>query len=1273
VKLVGIEIDRFGIWEDTRIGRFGPKLNVIFGPNEAGKTTIVAFIRSVLFGLDGDSRRYLDLRGDSPRGVAQRLYQGGSLHFLGPGGRMVLRRWWPTHQVKDDRLELLDPSGRPLNLEILELLRGPVSAELFGTVFSIDLSELQRLALLEDQEAASLLLDTSAGLGRVPIRQWMENLRRPQAELWEPGSDRGELLELFHQWRELRGQARKPIFAQKEAEKLAASRRRCDAELETWGRQIDDAESQLRRLEMALSAAPLWHELQEIDRALEGFGPVPELEPGLLEKLDELVNRTEPAHQSQRQTEERLRQLEDEYRTLPLPANYWQILPRVEAFLDESGGILEMERRTAEARREMDRSAHALRQAAERLLGPHAGAVERLLGLSPAILARCARRARRVILAAKRLTTIEERWAAQEQTIQVTHQKMAEALGAEDPKSLPDRIRQLGEEVAQLRKRVQLGQRLERLQELECSLQEDCHRWLEAQSLPMHILLGLGGIFIAGVVCVIAAVFLPQGTIGLWSWPLLAAGGIGLASAVIVKYLFELSAARRLVNCQHQLAQVQQQIADLERQIATMDQQLSQHAVPTAQALAQAEKELERLEALVPLEAEKDAAAAEAERLAEQAQAAQAKFNRIKALWQKVIGQAGLPEALQPEQFLEVYRELSILQELQHRERAATDQYEYHRGALEAATGRLNHLAELLGLNLVDTGSITERIQALKEHLQLLEDRRERRAELRTERRLTLRRLKKAKSTWRQAHRSLQRLLRQYNVASPQELRELVGRSVERANLLHSRQQRLGQLRNLLREEMSLEELGELLSTGGVESLRTRHEVLASELQAYRQQRENLLREKGRLDQQWENLLAEEKSSARSARLRVAEYLLRKAADRWYALDLALEALLQARNRCESHFQPECLQTASELLGELTAGRYRRVFAPMEGETLLLEDAASDVWPIEMLSQGLRDQLFITLRLALVSLFRKRGVELPLVLDDVLVNFDASRTAAGAELLVRFAESGQQILLFTCHSHIVRQFRRYEVPLIELPESPLPAEVHGNHKRRLIRPIRREKTRHSPTKPSPRVTRLQEFDADRSTVEESEPDGENQLFEEERELHSCPDLPEEQLVPERSESVILSLIPEPVETEVPVDPIAPPISALASDETAAPLRALSEQTAEDETPAPPGSIEAVQVNADWRDPQAQQFEQSLPDKPSLPTANASAPEVGNPQRIASDTLMDVSQPNPRKNEARNAPLFRVEYHGSYQASYDARGNRLGPSLPAVVPRDQYVD
>ena len=59
------------------------------------------------------------------------------------------------------------------------------------------------------------------------------------------------------------------------------------------------------------------------------------------------------------------------------------------------------------------------------------------------------------------------------------------------------------------------------------------------------------------------------------------------------------------------------------------------------------------------------------------------------------------------------------------------------------------------------------------------------------------------------------------------------------------------------------------------------------------------------------------------------------------------------------------------------------------------------------LSTGTEDQLFLALRIAAVEDYLARAVALPFVADDLFINFDPERSAAGFEVLGQLAERTQ--------------------------------------------------------------------------------------------------------------------------------------------------------------------------------------------------------------------------------------------------------------------------
>ena len=102
----------------------------------------------------------------------------------------------------------------------------------------------------------------------------------------------------------------------------------------------------------------------------------------------------------------------------------------------------------------------------------------------------------------------------------------------------------------------------------------------------------------------------------------------------------------------------------------------------------------------------------------------------------------------------------------------------------------------------------------------------------------------------------------------------------------------------------------------------------------------------------------------------------------------------------------------------MTDGKYTRVWTPLGQNELRVDDANGQPMALDVLSRGTREAIFLSLRLALVAAYGRRGVNIPMILDDVLVNLDHKRAEAAVDVLCDFAKEGRQLLFFTCHEHI---------------------------------------------------------------------------------------------------------------------------------------------------------------------------------------------------------------------------------------------------------------
>jgi uncharacterized protein YhaN len=166
----------------------------------------------------------------------------------------------------------------------------------------------------------------------------------------------------------------------------------------------------------------------------------------------------------------------------------------------------------------------------------------------------------------------------------------------------------------------------------------------------------------------------------------------------------------------------------------------------------------------------------------------------------------------------------------------------------------------------------------------------------------------------------------------------------------------------------------------------------------------------------------EELARARQRRDMLRESLAAGARE-WQVAVLARALLEMAREKHERERQPAVLARASQLIGPMTAGRYARVVAPVGAAAKLeVEEPGGRRLDAASLSRGAAGQLYLAVRLALARHFSSVVAPMPVVLDDIMVDFDAVRLRGALRVLGRVARE-LQVILLTCHEHILAAAR----------------------------------------------------------------------------------------------------------------------------------------------------------------------------------------------------------------------------------------------------------
>jgi uncharacterized protein YhaN len=191
-------------------------------------------------------------------------------------------------------------------------------------------------------------------------------------------------------------------------------------------------------------------------------------------------------------------------------------------------------------------------------------------------------------------------------------------------------------------------------------------------------------------------------------------------------------------------------------------------------------------------------------------------------------------------------------------------------------------------------------------------------------------------------------------------------------------------------------------------------------------------------------------ASEAAARAQEALERVRVQVERFARAKIGAVILAREIERYRQENQGPMLTSASKMFARLTLGRFTGVRAGYDDKdkpTIKCVRAGNinmeGEVDVEGLSEGTRDQLYLSLRLASLLRYADLAEPMPLVLDDVLVQFDDERSRAALELIAELS-GRMQVLFFTHHTRLV-ELARSTVPAASLTVHELssPARLAG--------------------------------------------------------------------------------------------------------------------------------------------------------------------------------------------------------------------------------------
>ena len=398
-------------------------------------------------------------------------------------------------------------------------------------------------------------------------------------------------------------------------------------------------------------------------------------------------------------------------------------------------------------------------------------------------------------------------------------------------------------------------------------------------------------------------------------------------------------------------------------------------------------------------------------------QQAEKKLEEWASRWAEALQPLAISGGTPP---VEARATIALLDDLADSEKTAADlahRIESITADYDAFAGVVSALAATFAPDLQESDAL-ELIRALNRRVEDAKTAATNLTRLEERERSTLERIAELEEELRDADGVLSRLCEQAQCAAAEELPAIEEQATTRNTLRHE----LAELDKRIVEqgEQSISELRELLGERTGDDLaaelalhRDTLQGAKSELEALVEQHTEASAALRQLDHGSEAALEREHAEHDAARIG-------ELAERYLAERAAAILLARAIEHHREHSAQPILSRAQQLLPQLTAGSLTRLFVDDEDgdhPVLMARRANGAELGVSGMSDGTLDQLYLALRLAALEHHLDALPSLPVLLDDILVNYDEPRVAASVPALAEIAQRTQVIVL-THHEHV---------------------------------------------------------------------------------------------------------------------------------------------------------------------------------------------------------------------------------------------------------------
>ena len=1031
MRIEELYLDGFGHFHQRTMGPVTGPVTVFYGPNEAGKSTTLAFIRAVLFGFPARfNSHYPPLAGGRHGGritVSDSTGAGyGVERYAGARGGLTVTT----------------ANGPASNADtLLQRLTGNATPDLFRNVFAFSLDELQAAASLNDSSGTIY----SAGQGAPGLPALRKSLSDHKGQIYLSRGNNQEVPRLLNTLRDVDAQLRVIEGNAGRYGYLTARRSEIGAELQEADTEIERLNAQRTDVQNLLNGWDDWVALSDCETQLRDMLRYVDFPENPIARLDGFVERARLFGEERDEAAGQLGRAE-EAAAADIPG---------EGLLHDAIGIEAVRR----SRSSFDNSVRDLPERRGELRGLEADFARNLADLGHQWGEAELQAFDTSLVVRNRVDGWKERTAetgeharqaqfqlAQEQRTLQDHKAETQEARDKLPPEPPLKAAALTERQDALRAARGRLEGYERERQNHDNLRGQLNALTIGQETPRGRAISpnftvLGLLALVGSALFLAGLLL-GGVLGALAWLLSTIGWLTLLALLAAVFFFLIRGKRSPSAVPSPVATaLGQQAADAARDTETARQSLLESSAvlgldgqPDAVGLDSAEARLEaarnvldawnaartRLEDASRREKVQEQRGESAAREHESAKTASREAQREWRLW---LGERGLDETLTPDAMTTFIARVETARSSLSEARRMRDRVAAIEHDIQEFRQQVEPLASRHGLPL-DPDDQRQLARVADELIQRLDDaqtaasqREQAQTQVEENRQLLESRERRLQS----AEEGLAALLAAGGAADTEDFRRRARQHEERLELDRRRDEHRRNLEWFSGPGERFDAFREALGSADPNRLGDESDRL-SELYAEVDARRNALREeRGGIDTELAQLTGEEESSALRIRRSTLEEQLREHAREWSRLTIAEALLEKTRQKFEQERQPSVIRHAQDFFSGVTGQRYQRLYAPIGEQTITVTDAAGANKRPDELSRGTREQLYLALRFGLIREFGEHAERLPVVVDEALVNFDPERARLAAESFAQLSETNQ-VLVFTCHPATAEMF-----------------------------------------------------------------------------------------------------------------------------------------------------------------------------------------------------------------------------------------------------------